>query len=345
MEKMANKQIQARFNKLSELTRAILHCADDFFVMKQCTDGMYELFTSVSEITADNQNDAEILLESGKAISPAAAAHCLLELLRTAVFLRGIRKAILKCRDKNPDRPVSVFYAGCGPYGTLMTPLLTIFPPEELQADFLDINNTSLTSAKGVIASLGLDRSVRSFILDDAATCALPEQNDYDIVISETMQSCLENEPQVAIMQNLIPQMRNDAIFIPEAISLDAYMTDPRQEMEKFFYSETPKPPPERIPLGNIFTVSKESLATGNMSREVKIPEAISTCIELKLFTTVTVFGDEALKEHDSSITQPKKFYEFRERYAERVRFWYDKSNLPKIDCEVVEQTLNEAAA
>lgn len=332
---------QELFKLLLEAAQAVLHCENDFFVMKKATDRMYELYTSVSEVNAGNLNDGEIMLASGKAISPGAAAHCLLELRRTAVFLRGIFKAIQVCRHKNSDRPVSVFYAGCGPYGALITPLLTIFPPEELQADFLDINQISLTSAKEVIVSLGLEESVRSYILDDAATYTLPKECDYDIIISETMQSCLKNEPQVAIMQNLIPQMRTDAIFIPEMISLDAFMIDPRQEMDKFFYSDTPKPPPERIPLGNILKVDKYSLATEEMSAEVTIPETLSTCVDLQLFTTVKVFGDEYLHENDSSITMPKKFYGFQDRYAKKVRFWYDNSNnIPQIDCAVVEHVV-----
>lgn len=342
MERVNRSSVKKQdlFSLLLEATQDVLYCENDFFVMKQATDRMYELYTSISRVNASNSNDEEIILPSGKAISPGAAAHCLLELRRTAVFLRGIFKAIQFCRDKNPDRPVSIFYAGCGPYGTLVTPLLTIFAPEELQADFLEINQTSLHSAKEVIQSLGLEKSVNSFILGDAATHSLPKQSNYDIIISETMQSCLDNEPQVAIMQNLVPQMRADAIFIPEAISLDAFMTDPRQEMEKFFYSETPKPPPERIPLGNILKVNKYSLATEEMSTEVKIPKKLSTCIDLHLFTTVTVFADEQLKENDTSITRPKKFYEFQVRYANRIRFWYDNSTIPKIDCTVIEDAV-----
>lgn len=335
---MVNMQ-QQYFNKLSEATRLILQCGNNFFEMKRAADQMYEVYTAISEVNAGNSKDGEIMLASGKAISPGAAAHCLLEFRRTAVFLRGICKAIQSITDKAQDRPVSILYAGCGPYATLVTPLFTLFTPDQLQVDFLDINDTSLSSAEKIVTSLGVEQYVRSYHLEDAATCDLPQGCDCDIVISETMQSCLANEPQIAIMQNLIPQMREDAIFIPEEISIDAYLTDPKQEMDKFFYSEKPKPPVERISLGNVLRFNKECLKGDEFNGEVTIPEDISTCVDLKLFTTVKVFAEELLNDNDSSITMPKKYYEFKKRYAHRVLFWYDQTIVPKIECKVVEFT------
>ena len=140
-------------------------------------------------------------------------------------------------------------------------------------------------------------------------------------------------------MQNLIPQMRDDTIIIPEEISIDAYLTDPKQEMDKFFYSEKPKPPVERISLGNILRINKERLEVEEFNSEVTVPEDISTCVELKLFTTVRVFAEDILYENDSSITMPKKYYEFKKKYARRIKFWYDQTTVPKIDCKVVEYT------
>ena len=300
---------------------------------------MYEVYTAISEVNAGNSKDEEIMLASGKAISPGAAAHCLLEFRRTAVFLRGIYKAIQSITWRKQNRPVSIFYAGCGPYATLVTPLFTLFTPDQLQTSFLDINQTSLSSAQKIVTSLGMEKYVRTYHLEDGATCELPPGCDWDIVISETMQACLDNEPQIAIMQNLIPQMREDAVFIPEEISIDGYLTDPKQEMDKYLYSDQPKTPVDRIFLGNILKFNKECLKSNNFNGEVTIPDNISTCIDLKLFTTVKVFADELLSENDSSITMPKKYYEFKERYAHRIRFWYDQTTVPKIECNVTEFT------
>jgi len=58
--------------------------------------------------------DKDIMLPSGKAISAAAAAHCLLEMKRTAVFLRGIHKAILHKLKEKKGSQLRILYAGTG---------------------------------------------------------------------------------------------------------------------------------------------------------------------------------------------------------------------------------------
>src|ERR1035437_3335592 len=68
----------------------ILCCADDFAIIRQSVDDLYPIFSAITGVTIDHLNiDKDIVLPSGKAISTSAAAHCLLEMKRTAVFLRG----------------------------------------------------------------------------------------------------------------------------------------------------------------------------------------------------------------------------------------------------------------
>lgn len=91
--------------------------------MKQSVDVLYQVFSSITGVTINQLNrDKDIILPSGKAISTAAAAHCLLEMKRTAVFLRGIDKAISLKLSGATTKPVSILYAGTGPYGTLFIP-------------------------------------------------------------------------------------------------------------------------------------------------------------------------------------------------------------------------------
>ncbi|MBP1639748.1 MAG: hypothetical protein H6Q17_1331 [Bacteroidetes bacterium] len=318
-----------------QATRDILDCADDFIVMKQSVDTLYQLFCRITQVDASNLNgNKDIMLSSGKAISTSAAAHCLLEMKRTAVFLRGIHRAISKKTAENKSKPVQLLYAGTGPYGTLVIPLLTLLSKEEVSVDLIDINPESLNALQTLIEALRLEKYIGEVHCTDATSFTVGKE--YDIVVSETMLACLKNEPQVAIMQNLIPQLSPDAIFIPEEISIDAALTNPKMEQERLFYYDGKQPPFRRIALGNLFTVNKQHLDTDRMQKTVTIPDDKDFPV-LKLFTTVHVFGNEMLSENDSSITMPVIFYNLHRQPVRHVAFAYVQGEKPHIESRIVD--------
>lgn len=308
----------------------LISCKDDFYYMKQSVDKLYEIFKAITGIDINDLNHGEIMLPSGKAISPSAAAHCLLEMKRTAVFLRGIKKAI-GTKIKNSRGVVNILYAGCGPYATLITPLLTIYNPNSLKVTLLDINQTSLNAVKRLLTELHLDNFIDEYVLADASIYKITKK--YDIVISETMQSCLENEPQVSIMQNLIPQVNQEAIFIPEQIYIDCYLRNPGKWNEQ----KRCRTGIKTKFLDKLFLIDKSNLNINECKKIVNIPGNLNGFIELMLHTTIVVFEDEILNVNDCSLNLPKKFYEFRELYAKSIEFSYSREPLPKIDCKVVD--------
>ncbi len=320
---------------LKSMAEKLLLPEPDFLTMKQSVDGMYEMFKAITGISCENMNDQEIILPKGKAISPAAAAHCLLEMKRTTVFLRGIHEAIRHQQRRMPNKTLHILYAGTGPYATLITPLLPMFTPEELQVDLLDINKISLEAAVKTVEAFELGQFIRRTWLADATSFQI--EAPYDIIISETMQNCLHNEPQVFIMQNLISQMNSKSIFIPEEISVDAFLTSPALEREQLNSPPELQQGARKIFLGNVFKVNKFNYNPNLLGNEIDIPAMSDGFTELKLFTTVTVFEDEKLSNNDSSITLPKKFYEFREPYARKIKFWLNVDSMPKIDCKITE--------
>ena len=64
----------------------------------------------------------ETLTSNGLALSPTMAAMCANDFVRTIQFIRGTHAAIADIRERFPDRPARVLYAGCGPYATLAVP-------------------------------------------------------------------------------------------------------------------------------------------------------------------------------------------------------------------------------
>ncbi|NOU16149.1 MAG: hypothetical protein HOO91_01130 [Bacteroidales bacterium] len=308
----------------------LIHCGDDFQEMKLTVESLYELFKSITGIDFTKWNDADIHLPSGKAISAEGAAHCLLEFRRTAIFLRGIKQAIDYKLDCNKGQ-VKILYAGCGPYATLITPLLPYYSADKIGITLLDINKVSLNSSETLIKTLGLGDYIDQFILADASTYTI--DRSYDIVISETMQAGLKNEPQVAITQNLIPQCKADTIFIPEQITIDAYLRkrgiwDGDQLLEEGG---------ETNHLCELFAVNKTNLDSSNYRKVVTLPPTFNKPYDLLLYTTIKVFGNEVLGLNDCSLNMPLRYFELRDNCPKLIEFWYNQSNKPKIESKILD--------
>lgn len=317
-------------DKIRVATQKILNCGDAFGIMYEAVHEMYEVYASISGIGIQNQNRKSIFLDSGKAISTPEAAHCLLEMVRTTKFLRGIKDAFdAKIQGNTTNLPISLLYAGTGPYATLVTPLLLLYSPVQLQVDLLDINEEALQSAIRVITDLGLGQFVRTTMIDDAAKIKL--NTAYDIVISETMQAALKKEPQVAIMQNLIPQMKDDAIFIPEAITISAALvSNGHWDSEKMIRAGI-----VAYLHKELFTTDKHHLDIEGYRNEIEFLDPVGNCNKLELYTTIRVFENEILKDGDCSLTLPLKVCELADDQSGKIRFWYDQGEMPGIRCQL----------
>lgn len=321
--------------EIKKLTGNLLNGGKDFMILKQSADGLYDIFSSITGVTVNNFRQNEIMLSTGKAISTSSAAHCLIEFMRTAAFLRGINKAVQK-KKKEGLSTVHILYAGCGPYASLVTPLLSLYDQDEIKVTLIDINKKSMDSAKMLIEYLGLSNFVSDFWVTDAVKLKL--DRPYDIVISETMQACLENEPYFHILRNIAHQAKKGTIFIPEKVIVDAYLTNPQLELEKMYWVNRNKKIVDKIFVGNVFELSSSNCNGKKLEGAVVIPKEVDTYFELKLFTTIKVYEDEKLESRDCSLTLPKKFYDFeKKKYAEKVNFLLNVEGISKVDTKIVE--------
>ena len=310
-------------DKIRVATHKILTCGDAFGIMYEAVHEMYEVYVSISGIGIQNQNMKSIFLDSGKAISTPEAAHCLLEMVRTSKFLRGIKEAFdAKIRANTTNFPINVLYAGTGPYATLVTPLLLLYSPVQLQVDLIDINEEALQSAIRVITDLGLGQFIRTTIIDDAAKIKL--NSAYDVVISETMQAALKKEPQVAIMQNLIPQCSANTIFIPQEITVNAELISKEKwNSETYAFDSV-----NHIELGEVIRVNSETLNRIGQKKVFAIAKNNSNCKTLILKTNITVFGSHRLENSDCSLTMPLKMNNMADNQSEHVSFWYEQGKV-----------------
>ena len=139
----------------------------------------------------DGLRDGESFLPSGWAISPVQAGLCAREPYRSAAFIQGLALAVRERLDVNGGRPVRVLYAGCGPFALLALPVMAVLDASEVQFAILDVHAETLDYARDLIAALGLDSHVDEYICADAAAYQMPAGAMPDVIVSETMNTCL----------------------------------------------------------------------------------------------------------------------------------------------------------
>ncbi|WDF53943.1 hypothetical protein [Mucilaginibacter sp. KACC 22063] len=281
---------------ISSATQTLLF-DDNYLHITDALKQLHSVFAKSTGVKAGDINDDDIMLPTGKAISTIKAAHCLMEIERTRRFLKGIFKAITQLLEQKKDVPVTILYAGCGPYATLLTPLTSMFTSEQVKFIFLDINPFSLEAAKQLYNDLQLQDYVIDFVCTDATTYQV--QENIDLFLSETMLNGLRREPQLAIMDNIIPQLDPDAIVIPAEITINAVLTRWEEERNGFFNENYV---PARIHAGTVYKTSREFELPKPVT--INVP-ASKTHNHLNLFTEIRVFDNEMLHPYSTSLTIP----------------------------------------
>jgi hypothetical protein len=228
--------------------------------------------------------------------------------MRTRVFMRGLKEAVSTKLRANPDKAVTVLYAGTGPFATLLLPMVTMFSTTQLNMLLLDINPVSIGYLHRIINYFNLQPYVLQVVETDAVTYRIPAVWQPDIILSETMMPSLKKEPQVSIVANLVRQ-RPDAVLIPEKIEITVALWSSKQDHKK-----------PVIPLKNIFNFKKE-LALQIASRQSTLHTFFPlTRVEveqppephwsrLALLTYIKVFNEEVLNINDSSLSIPEFVY------------------------------------
>ncbi|MCB9233559.1 MAG: hypothetical protein H6581_18020 [Bacteroidia bacterium] len=175
----------------------------------------------------------------GKALSTYWAGHCLVDHSRTWKFCQGIIAAV-KDKLTEKKKPIKLLYAGCGPFATLALPLTQVFTPDQLQITLLEINPESLSILQKVIQEIEIEAFFPQIVNCDA--CLWVADQKYDVVVTETMQAALRQEPQVSISLHLMQQFPDDTVLIPAEISITALLerrAQPTLERPLFSLSAT----------------------------------------------------------------------------------------------------------
>lgn len=291
---------------LKDVTIALLSPVGHDNTRREATLSLKKIFIeTVGFDEMDTANHQNITTPAGMSIAPRWAASCLDDMMRTQKFILGIRDAIEERLKLNSGKPVVVLYAGTGPFATLLTPLITVFTPAQLQMVLVEINPVSVLYLKKTIQHFGMDEYVIDVVQADAVTWIISPEMQPDIIVSETMNNALQKEPQVSIVANLLSQCNRKPVLIPELIKVDVCLI-----------GDTTKCPQDIQHLKTLIELDAKMAVLINQNPQgipalsqgitVSIPELPNAKYnQLVLCTFIRVFGQHSLGLNESGLTIP----------------------------------------
>lgn len=301
---------------------------------KAHTDALAQLLALVTGVSADfdmnEWQDAD--LPSGVAISPVQAAKCLQEAIRTQVFIQGVEAAIVDQLTKH--NRVNILYAGTGPYGLLVLPLLCLMLDKRISVTLLDIHPENIVAVNKLIQTLEIAEYIKHVELADATRWQPSKSESFDLIISETMNTLLRREPQVTIFAHLQQFLSADGVLIPESINIGALL-----ELSAGEFAESGKEKNKAsIDLGSFFQLNQataRALANGdlsNLSGEIKLPKIMNPKGPqgLKFSTAIEVYKNHQLGENSCSLTMPVYYHNLKLASGKAIQFSYQMNENPK---------------
>ncbi|MEZ4951572.1 MAG: hypothetical protein R2879_15470 [Saprospiraceae bacterium] len=316
--------------QLRQIGIALIKEEPDYLELSTAINDYKELLNSLTPYDIEDSNYLEdVNTEGGRAIGTRWAAMCLEDIFRTKTFVKGIYEAI-QSLHKTQNEPIRLLYAGTGPYATLILPLLPFFTPDQLQLGLIEINPLSFDMVKSLFKKLALEKFVSDYYLEDATTFQFQKSEKYDLILSETMQNGLRDEPQVSIFINLLQQFP-DALLVPERVTLSFGFYSPMLARQDKIESQKIKP------LEEVFVLDAASILTfknkkGFDSITIEChPKDWQGYAYGSIFTKIKVFGNNELLTDQSGLTVPIFLFsvESRKSVFEWFTFQYENGLKP----------------
>ncbi len=326
--------------RLKEITEILLNKDEDYLELKNAAEELFEFFSEAAGIKEEELHKKDYFTSNGKAIGTWWAGKCIQEFMRTRKFIRGIYKGIKKVKKTFEDEPIHILYAGTGPFGTLLIPLTSFFSSDEMKITFLEINKESIKSLSRIIDALGLRDYVIDIIECDAAKYQGDTGKPIHILVTETMQSALKKEPQVAITKHLAPQLVAGGVLIPENITVTANLVDSKKDYERLLGNNVSQSD-ICVTLGTVIEFNKNNCNDERIYSNIKmdIPSNLEKRFQgLFLFTEIQVFEDEVLGLRESSLNLPVKILDrsVAEHEVQSLIFRYVMDENPRFEYETL---------
>jgi hypothetical protein len=268
-------------------------------------------------------------LPQGVAINPEAAAQCVKDYQRSVMFIRGFHAAIRQKLEEQPDKPIDVLYAGCGPYATIVLPVLTLIDPARLSLYLLDIHEESLSCAAQLVDFFQFDSLSTVYLCENA--CDYQHSTGFDLILAETMQKALEQEPQFKVTANLCHQLKPNGLFLPEQISISLYLHEIQNPNAVHFRQTILELTAESVLEDSLKPVEKDDESLVELSSFTIPTEYQHELFEFVFSTTIKIYGSHRLKDEEAEITLLTKVLDLEDaKPGETWQAFYQLGTYPR---------------
>lgn len=261
--------------------------------------------------------------QTGVVLNPNHAGQCLTEVQRTTAFVRGLDQAVAD-QIAAGEAPVKVFYAGCGPFATLILPLTYRYTPQQLQVSLLDYHQQSVDTARDLLNSLGKGEYVEDWAVHDAVTYRMPKGYTPHIFVTETLQRALTQECQVPIVQNILPQLPDQVVMVPQEIRVGGLWTTLPEGPENRATIR-----PDDVELDDIIRFNAQTARTGDFVRSIPGKAKAASGQTFCLRTEIDVYGQWKLRRNESGLTCPHPMPEAVVVPGQQMYFTYEVGRHP----------------
>lgn len=330
--------MEASLKNLKRIATAILSSETEDDMCR----AVQRLVSFYNQFPFEDDNDDDIQLNYGYALSVKHAADCIKDYKRTVAFLKGIYQGMLRALEKFKGETINILYAGSGPYAPLVLPLLSLLGNNErFRATIIDINPTSVKSVKAIVKTLQLQSFIDGILVEDAISYQYPKTKKLHLVIAETMFHALTREPQVAVTENLNPQIIKGGYLIPQKIEVKLgcsfFSKEPflNQCNDTYTISNGSQKRIRKnvVPLFELKNASNTAFTAYFFeSNWMEFPNDIEDTPDLCVYTSVNIFKDINLKDSESLITNPYclgAIYPLKEKGISRFKVRYSIEKKP----------------
>jgi hypothetical protein len=323
--------------------------------LNECYDVLTAIYTSLN--LPPEQRSLQYINRRGLVMSPDYCIKTITDTARVDAFWQALEPLIII--DSNTEGKLQhLVYPACGPYAPLLLPLLHSLKQQErlnpkLKVTLIDVHPAAAQTALELVNLCDLADQVNVLCLDACDYQAEP--GSVNILLLESMQHGFGREAHLSICQHFEPMLANDAIMVPENISIRAVLAKSSEEFP-LAGRDTSIVNSNRMELGSILEVNRQSLQQlhtveldeGNSLVEcdqVKIPDDIMDAKDyiLMLTTRIKVAENCWIEEYESGISHPLpdlsvcigftpnnfKTGDLLAKPGDSLKFYYRKLGLP----------------
>jgi hypothetical protein len=142
---------------------------------------------------------------------------------------------------------------------------------------------------------MGLEGYVHEYIVANATASATALEGNYDLIISETMAQALKVKCPLPFTHNIIKHLNDRSTFIPQRITVDAYLFGKHNTMNPI---ETPK-----TFVDNVYNLDYKHVPQKEHKSVCPIPTTEHDA--LMLDTTIYVYDSIVVKPYELGLTLP----------------------------------------